>query len=185
MDASVLAHLINMISEGAFATRLGIDADINETWLDVARKTISQPDSEISYSNCIVYEINGDIAGMVMLNWLSSDMPVLNLAQITEEERPANELIVQAPGSLLIRELGVFEKYRKQGVAKAFLQLAEGYARSKSIPVLSLTVHETSGAALALYEKSGFKLIDSRQISRHSTWATGSRLYLMCKQLPQ
>ncbi len=182
-DASVLAHLMNMVSEGTLAEKFGADAGIGETWLDVARKSISQTDSELSYTNCIVYEINGDIAGMVLLNWLSAHMPDLDLNQIEEQERPANELIMQVPGSLLIRELGVFEKYRRKGIAKAFLELAEGYARSKSISKLSLTVHETSIAALAAYEKSGFEFIDSRPISKNGKWNTGSRLYLMCKQV--
>ena len=184
-DASVLAHLMNMVSEGELALKFGADADIDETWLNVARKLISQTTSELSYTNCIVYEIDGDVAGMMLLNWLSSHMPEIDVSQIDEDARPANELVMLVSGSLLIRELGVFEKYRKQGIAKAFLQLAEGYAKSKSIPMLSLTVHETSTAALAAYQNYGFEFVNFRPILEHSSWAKGSKLFLMCKQMAQ
>lgn len=182
-DASVLAHLMNMISEGALALKFGAEADIDETWLDVARRSISQTTSELSYTNCIVYETDGDIAGMMLLNWLSTDMPEIDISEIDDDARPANELVMLAPGSLLIRELGVFEKYRQQGIAKAFLELAENYAQSKSIKMLSLTVHETSTAALAVYQKYGFEFINARPILQHASWAIGSKLYLMCKQV--
>ncbi len=182
-DAPVLAHLMNMVSGGALAKKFSRDAAFNEGWLDVARREIGSLTRELSYVNCIVYELNGDVAGMVLLNWLSVDAPVLNLETIELEARPVNELVAQVPGSLLIRELGVFEKYRRRGIAEAFLDLAEGYARSKEILKLSLTVHETSVAALRLYERFGFTLRDMRIIEQHDAWAVGSKLYLMVKEL--
>jgi ribosomal protein S18 acetylase RimI-like enzyme len=182
-DASMLAHLMNMVSEGALAVKFAGDADHDETWLDVARKQISRNDSELSYTNCIVYEINGDIAGMMLLNWLSAELPVIDFSQLDEEVRPANELIVLVPGTLLIRELGVLEKYRRKGVAEALLTLAEDYARSKDIPALSLTVHETSINALQLYDKNGYEPVNARSILKHEIWDVGSQLYLMVKKL--
>ncbi len=180
-DASMLAHLMNMVSGGALASKFGIQASYTETWLDVARRSIGQTDTELSYVNCIVYEINGDIAGMVLLNWLGKDVPELDFATIDEESRPANQLIATVPGSLLIRELGVFEQHRKKGIAQSFLNLAENFARSKFIEKLSLTVHETNTNAIKLYERFGFELIDSRPILKHDFWGIGSKLLLMTK----
>jgi ribosomal protein S18 acetylase RimI-like enzyme len=182
-DASMLAHLMNMVSGGALAIKFGREAIHDETWLDVARQTISRIDSELSYTQCIVYEVNGDIAGMMLLNWLGTELPEIDFSQIDEEARPANQLVAQVLGTLLIRELGVLEKYRRTGVAKALLQLAEDYARSKNIPALSLTVHETSVNALRLYDKNGFEPINARAILKHEIWDVGSQLYLMVKHL--
>ncbi len=182
-DASTLAHIMNMVSSGALAIKFGLDAALDETWLDVARRQVSRTDSELSYSNCIVCEINGDIAGMMLLNWLSADLPTIDFSQLDEEARPANELIVLVPGTLLIRELGVLEKYRRKGVAEALLTLAENYARSKNIAALSLTVHETSINALRLYDKNGFEPVNARPILKHEIWDVGSQLYLMVKKL--
>jgi ribosomal protein S18 acetylase RimI-like enzyme len=182
-DASMIAHLMNMVSGGALAIKFGRDADNDETWLDVARQTISRTDSELSYTNCIVYEINGDVAGMMLLNWLGAEMPEIDFSQIEEEARPANELIAQVPNTLLIRELGVLEKYRRRGVAEALLKLAQDYARSKNIPALSLTVHETSSNARRLYTKIGFEPVNARAILKHEIWDVGSQLYLMVKHL--
>ncbi len=182
-DATMIAHLMNLVSDGATELSLSRRAANDETWLDVARRDIADADNQICYKNAIMADLGGDVAGMMILNWLASDTPPFDLATLSDEERPANELVAQVTGSLLIRELVVFERFRRLGIASAFLELAASYAKSNKIPALSLTVHGENANAITLYRRNGFVKKDERSILAHETWAFGSKLWLMVKKL--
>ncbi len=55
-----------------------------------------------------------------------------------------------------ISELHVWPEYRKRGVAKGLLEMAEAYALQRGVKHLSLQVSANQAASIQLYEKVGF-----------------------------
>jgi ribosomal protein S18 acetylase RimI-like enzyme len=56
-----------------------------------------------------------------------------------------------------IAELHVWPDYRKRGVAKGLLDLAEAYALQRGVPYLAITVGAGSTAALKLFQGAGYR----------------------------
>ena len=61
--------------------------------------------------------------------------------------------------------IGVLQAWVGQGVGRALLEALEGWARSKGVHRLELTVDTGNWRAIALYEKCGF---DREGVKRHS-----------------
>lgn len=55
-----------------------------------------------------------------------------------------------------VSELHVWPDYRKKGVAKGLLEMAEAYALQRGVKHLSLHVSASSQASIQLYENAGF-----------------------------
>ena len=56
-----------------------------------------------------------------------------------------------------ITNVAVFPQYRKQGVATALIKRVFELAQEKKLAFVSLEVRVSNSAAIALYEKAGFK----------------------------
>lgn len=82
---------------------------------------------------CLVVRSEEGIAGYISLLW---------------RERCRN---------LRIYSIAVDPSFRGRGVGRQLLDAAAGYARERGLDTLSLEVHTTNRAALALYESYGFR----------------------------
>ena len=79
------------------------------------------------------------------------------------EKEPENgQWLLQADYSeiFVIHILAVHPSYIRQGVAAALLQFAEETARKQVIKSIRLDVYHNNLAAINLYEKNGYQLID-------------------------
>ena len=56
-----------------------------------------------------------------------------------------------------ITNVAVFPQYRKKGIATALIKRVFELAREKKLAFVSLEVRVSNSAAIALYEKAGFK----------------------------
>lgn len=56
-----------------------------------------------------------------------------------------------------VSELHVWPDYRKRGVAKGLLDLAEAYALQRGVPYLSITLGAQNAAALKLLQDAGYR----------------------------
>jgi len=62
-------------------------------------------------------------------------------------------------GEGFIADVAVAPAWRRRGVARALLQQAEQYARSRALTYLGLYVRETNQPARTLYERLGFQAL--------------------------
>jgi len=60
-------------------------------------------------------------------------------------------------GHLYIEDLWTHPNYRRMGVAESLMKKAEDLAKEKNIYGLRVGVNSTNAAAIALYEKCGYK----------------------------
>lgn len=66
-------------------------------------------------------------------------------------------------GENYIDNIAVTHLYRKMGIASALLAVLEKTAESENGEFISLEVRESNKAAIALYEKNGYKRVGTRK----------------------
>ena len=62
-----------------------------------------------------------------------------------------------------VANIAVLPEYRRQGIASALMQNAVNICKSVPLSFLSLEVRISNGAAIALYERFGFKIVGERK----------------------
>lgn len=154
--------------------------------------------SERHLETTTVAEINGTVAGYIILETPSSPTPdngrwlwhaiqlhngifgalrsFILMILINDNRKPNND-------EVYIEMLGVTPAWRGEGVAAKLLSYAESIAGEEDVTKLTLTVVSGNEAAITLYKKCGFETTQKKQ-SRILKWITGySGYYQMVKQL--
>lgn len=96
-------------------------------------------------------EGSSNLVGFVELltpAWLASDQALAYPDRVREQQQP------------YIFSLAVEESSRSRGVATALMRAAEARAAEQGHSILTLEVEETNAAALALYARLGYELVD-------------------------
>ena len=169
-DCYRIAELFSMSSGGVADyvwSTLGIP---DQTLLEIGEQRYAREGTEFSYQNCVVAEVDGDVAGMLV------SFPIEEgEAAPAEPEAPAsNEPDVLAPygelevpGSYYICGVALLPQYQSQGLGSRLCEIAKGLARERGNDELSLLVFEQNVGAVQLYERLGFKIIDRRPVVPH------------------
>jgi len=74
--------------------------------------------------------------------------------------------------------IGVLQAWVGRGVGRALLEALEGWARSRGLHRLELTVDVDNGRAIALYEKCGFEREGVKRHSRRIAGRYSDELYM-------
>jgi len=166
-DCYRIAELFSMSSGGVADyvwSTLGIP---DQTLLEIGEQRYAREGTEFSYQNCVVAEVDGDVAGMLV------SFPIEE-AEPGEAEPASNEPDVLAPyqelevpGSYYICGVALLPQYQSQGLGSRLCEIAKGLARERGSDVLSLLVFEQNVGAVQLYERLGFKTIDRRPVVPH------------------
>lgn len=86
------------------------------------------------------------------------------------------------PGAYHIAELDVDGRYRNRGIGAAFLRLAEEQARREGCAAMSLTT-DISNPAQHLYERAGFRVVETKRDAEYERWSLSPGRVLMVKDL--
>lgn len=184
-DLPTVALLYDMANEGLIADVWGKEAKEGETWVDVCCRYMMQEQSEISYKNTIVAEVDGKVVGALIFFPLADPMPKIDFAQIPAHMRSFFELKDMVPGSLFIRDIGVFPEYRGRRIATTMLNIAFNLGFQAGFKTGSVIVHETNVKQLAHYYKRGMKLVASRPALEHNFYPPESLWYLLKLDAPE
>jgi len=140
------------------------------TLLEIGEQRYAREGTEFSYQNCVVAEVDGDVAGMLV----SFPIEEGEAAQAEPEAPASNEPDVLAPygelevpGSYYICGVALLPQYQSQGLGSRLCEIAKGLARERGNDELSLLVFEQNVGAVQLYERLGFKIIDRRPVVPH------------------
>ncbi|MBQ3133195.1 MAG: ribosomal protein S18-alanine N-acetyltransferase [Clostridia bacterium] len=79
-------------------------------------------------------------------------------------------------GEGFVTNVAVFPAFRRQGVAAALISAAQAICRERGIARLALEVRESNAAAIALYERFGFRQ-DGRRPRFYTAPAEDALLY--------
>lgn len=180
-DCRTIAKLFSMSSDGVADYIWTGLAEPGEDILDVGQRRYESEDSVFSYRKCIVAEIDGQIAGML----LAFPMPEPENPGEASETDP-----VLAPygkleqyNSYYICGMAVFPEYRGMGIGTKFLEIAERKAKELNLLQLSLIVFEGNTGAKKLYERHGFRETAREPIVPHKLIRHTGYALLMVKKI--
>jgi ribosomal protein S18 acetylase RimI-like enzyme len=178
-DARKIAELYRISSDGLAEYIWTALAESSEAILNVGTRRYARENTQSSYQNCTIAELNQQVVGML------AAYPIYS-----SEEKPPEEDPVLAPyskleesHSLYISGVALFEKYRSCGIGSQLLGMAEQQAKDRAIDKLSLIVFEQNTGAKKLYETMGYQEVARETIYPHPLIRYTGIALLMLKML--
>ncbi len=184
-DARTVAELMAVGSDGIALWLWRRGAKDGEDPLTFGARRAARADTVFSYRNAVLAERAGTVAGMMLGYRLAASSPVglMDPVGLPPALRPLAELEDRAPGGFQIGILAVYGGHRDSGVGTRLLQAAASRATSLGCTRLSVRVFSQNIAALRLYERNGFRTVDSRPIEPHPSHPCTDRVLLLTRPL--
>jgi ribosomal protein S18 acetylase RimI-like enzyme len=137
--------------------------NFHHQWIDTLTAICAQPDTQYSYTNTLVAEVDGEIAGIMITvdgaiyrmqreNMFPQLKDLFNIAFGQGWEEMEDEA---QTGELYVDSIAVFPAYRHRGIGTILLSHAQQRAKELNIPLVTLAVEPTNSAKL-LYQELGF-----------------------------
>ena len=163
-DARTIAELYRIASDGVSDYIWSQLAEPGEDLLDVGAKRYARENTGFSYQNCDMAELDGATVGML----LGYRMPPRD-----PDEEPVTDPVLkglaelEVPDSYYIAGIAMWPEQRSLGVGSALMARAHDRARAGGMSQASLIAFERNEAAVRLYERLGYKIVDSRPLVPH------------------
>ncbi|WP_298920956.1 GNAT family N-acetyltransferase [uncultured Roseobacter sp.] len=160
-DTQAIARLFLMSSDGLAAYIWSRLAEPGADLVATGGARYARENTAFSYQNCHLAEVDGKVAGMLH----AFEMTASAAVETDPVLRPYAEL--EDPGSLYIAGLAVFPEYRRKGLARGLMALADTHAQTRGLARQSLICFNRNLYALSLYADLGFAEIDRRAVIPH------------------
>lgn len=182
-DSRFIAEMVDVSSDGVALIEWTEAAQKVEgrSVLDIGAGMYASEDGDYSYRNCWIAEVSMRRAGML----LSFPMHAREPADIvlpppfdgTDVFAPYKYL--EAPDTWYICGVAVLREYRGHGIGKGLMQIAREQAQAHGFNRLSLVVFEENAAAVRLYKRLGYEIIDHAPVVPHPLIRCGGDALLM------
>ena len=167
-DANLIARALSM----AFGEQCS-KALCGDDYLSVFEEIASCEDSQYSFRNALIAEYEGKAAG-VICGYDGARLEELKHKSLEIiKKRTGKEVFVEketGEGEFYIDSLGVLPEYRGQGLGKELLQEMTEQAFEQGHSLVGLLVDYNNPKAEALYEKLGFKKMETVDFLGHKMW---------------
>ena len=174
-DARAIARLFQISSEGASDYIWSQLAEPGQDLLDVGAIRYARDDVDFSYQNCLIAEAGGQVIGM-MHSYVMRHDP---LAVPTTDPVLAPYADMEVPDTLYISSLALHEGWRNRGLGVQFLAHAQERADQLGLNGLSLIDYAANTGARRFYERHGFRIIKTCQVTPHPMIRVTGDAYLM------
>lgn len=174
-DAREIARLFQISSEGCSDYIWSQIAEPGQDLLDVGAIRYAREDVDFSYQNCLIAEAEGQVIGM-MHSYVMRHDP---FAAPVSDPVLAPYATMEIPDTLYISSLALHEGWRNRGLGKRFLAYAEERASQLDLKGLSLIDYAVNTGARRFYERHGFHIVDTCQITPHPMIRVTGEAYLM------
>lgn len=162
-ESRAIAELYSAASDGVADYIWTQLAEPGEDILEVGTRRYAREDTQFSYRNCTMVELDGDVAGMMVA------YPMADNPQAAADTDPVLRpyAILEQPGSYYICGVAVYPRFQNRGIGSRFIELAERDARALGLTQLSLIVFEQNAGAKRLYDRHGFSEIARQPVVPH------------------
>ncbi|WP_210527498.1 GNAT family N-acetyltransferase [Rubellimicrobium arenae] len=180
-DAAALTDLVDIAGEGLASYLWARQVQEGETPQDVGRRRALREEGSFSFRNAVVAdEGRGVVAALI-------GYPLANVPDPIPDDFPPmfvplQELENLAAGTWYVNALAAYPDQRGQGHGTALLGIAEGLARGLGRRGVSMIVSDANPRAGRLYERCGFRAIESRPMVKETWDNPGSTWTLMMKE---
>lgn len=147
--------------------------------IEIGAERYAREGVAFSYQNCLVAAQDGRVLGMTHCFPMEPD-PEPAAQEPDPVLRPYEEL--EDYGSLYISAVALYPNHRNQGLGTQLLSAAMAQAREQGLPKLSLICFERNEAAMRLYRRLGYRMVDRRAVVPHPTlhYGDGDAVLLVC-----
>ena len=163
-DARTIAELFR-ISSGGVADYIWTQlAEPGESLLDVGERRYARTDTAFSYETCDIAERAGQIAAILHGFHMPEPEP-----RVKPDDDPILKpyMELDIPGSYYISGIAVTAQFRSMGIGAALMERARARASNGGMDQLSLICFEKNVRAAQLYDRLGFKVVDTRDVVPH------------------
>jgi len=163
-DARTIAELYSIASDGVSDYIWSQLAEPGEELLDVGAKRYARENTAFSYQNCEMAEFDGTVAGMLLGYRVPPADP---------NDEPVSDPILKGlseleiPDSYYIAGIAMWPDRRSAGIGSALMARAHERARTDGMTQASLIAFERNDAAVRLYERLGYGIVDRRPLVPH------------------
>lgn len=183
-DAAHIAVLCDIAGEGLPSALWRRLAEPGQSAFDVGRARILGGETNFNLRNSLVAEAEGQIAGLMLGYGLPDPYEMPDLAKVSEVIVPLLQLEAEVPGYWYINVLAVYPEYRRRGIGRLLMTVADELGRAAGTRGLSLIAASGNRPALSLYGSSGYTAVAKRPtVAAQDIPASGDWL-LMTKPLP-
>ena len=159
--------------------------------IEIGEQRYAREDTDFSYQNCVVAEIDGEVAGMLVAFPMAEEQPDAGASEPSEIGAPASDepdvlapySELEVPGSYYVCGIALLPECRNHGLGTRFLEIAREQARERGLRILSLLVFEQNEGAVRLYERHGYRVVDRRQVVPHPLIQYGGDVLLMTAEV--
>jgi ribosomal protein S18 acetylase RimI-like enzyme len=182
-DSHFIAEMIDVSSDGIALIEWTKTAQATGSGsaLDIGAESYASEEGDYSYRNCILAEVAGRRAGMLL------SFPVLARDPADVASPPpfdgtdvfAPYKYLEAPDTWYICGIAVTPEHRGQGIGKRLMQIAREQALDHGYDQLSLIVFEENTIAVSLYRQLGYETIKRAPVVPHPLIRCGGDALLM------
>jgi ribosomal protein S18 acetylase RimI-like enzyme len=182
-DAAALAVLVDIAGEGLPAHLWSTIRAPGQSILEMGRERAAREEGGFSYRNAIVAELDGEIAACLVGYCLDDPYDLPDLDDVPEVVQPLVKLEAKAPSSWYVNVLATFPEFRRRGLARKLLDLAETKAVEAGAPSLSVIIAGENERAIRLYASADYGPLASEPVLMFRGCPHGGDWLLMVKSL--
>ena len=176
-DAREIARFFQITSEGGADYIWSLIAQPGEDLLEVGAARYAREGVNFSYENCLIAEHQGRVIGMMHSYVMRHDPH----AEPVTDPVLAPYADMEIPDTLYISSLALDEGWRNQGLGATFLQAAQARCDALVLDGLSLIDYAANTGARRFYERHGFHIVKTCQITPHPLFRVTGQAYLMSR----
>ena len=169
-DSRFIAEMIDVSSDGVALIEWAEESQkaVGRSALDIGAEMYASEEGDYSYRNCWIAEVSGQRAGML----LGFPMGARKPGDIVAPPFDGSDVFapykyLEASDTWYICGVAVLPEYRGRKIGTGLMQLAREQAQAQSYDRLSLVVFEENDAAVRLYRRLGFEVIDQAPVVPH------------------
>lgn len=168
-DTNIIAHAIAM-AIGDIGTMVHY---CGENYIGVLEEIARLDDSQYSYKNALVAEVNGHVAGAIVAYDGALLYPLREKTlSVIHKYNPSFEIVddeTQA-GEYYLDSIGILPDFRGMGIGRALLLALQEHVAKAHHPCIGLLVDYDNARAERLYQSVGFKRVGTKLFIGHEMW---------------
>jgi ribosomal protein S18 acetylase RimI-like enzyme len=182
-DAPHLAELANEAGDGLpFLVWSGLAGPGEDPW-DVGRSRARRESGSFSFRNASFADLEGEVAAC-LIGYRLPDEPTAIDANMPALFVPLQELENLAPSTWYVNVLAAYPKWRNRGLGGMLLRHAEDLAKATGAGKgMSVIIADNNAGARRLYERSGYRLADTRPLVRGGWRSEAANWQLLVKSI--
>ena len=176
-DAREIARFFQISSEGGADYIWSLIAQPGEDLLEVGAARYAREGVNFSYENCLIAEHQGRVIGMMHSYVMRHDPH----AEPVTDPVLAPYADMEIPDTLYISSLALDDGWRNKGLGATFLQAAQARCEALGLKGLSLIDYAANTGARRFYERHGFSIVKTCQITPHPLIRVTGKAFLMSR----